>query len=174
MTIQRIESQNLILRGARKEDFLQFAQFYTSERAVHAGGIKTKREAWNILAANIGHWDLNGFGMFVITRKESDLALGIVGPYYPFGWPEKEVGWVLFNSKSEGQGIAFEAAKTAIEHVWQCLGWNSIVSYIHPENQRSIALAERLGATIDEGALIPKPDVPCLVFRHSPKGEFRE
>ncbi len=41
---------------------------------------------------------------------------------------------------------------------------DNLVSYVHPENHRSAAVAERLGATLDPNA--PKQDLGDLVFRH--------
>ncbi len=41
----------------------------------------------------------------------------------------------------------------------------TLVSYIDPRNERSIRLAERLGARLDPRAAQPEDD-PCLVFRH--------
>jgi RimJ/RimL family protein N-acetyltransferase len=38
------------------------------------------------------------------------------------------------------------------------------VSYVHPENLASAAIAERLGATLDPNALKPNPG--ALVYRH--------
>ena len=43
----------------------------------------------------------------------------------------------------------------------------TLVSYIDPENARSIHLAERLGATIDDRAR--KQDPEDLVYRHVPE-----
>jgi RimJ/RimL family protein N-acetyltransferase len=50
------------------------------------------------------------------------------------------------------------------------IGWQEVVSYIAPENHRSIALAERLGAALDKNAPQPKPEKPCLVYRHPKPG----
>ena len=71
---------------------------------------------------------------------------------------------------SEGKGIAYEAAHAARQDAFTRLGWNTAVSYIAPENVRSIKLAERMGAVLDPKAKAPKEDEPCLVYRH-PKPE---
>jgi RimJ/RimL family protein N-acetyltransferase len=41
---------------------------------------------------------------------------------------------------------------------------DNLVSYIHPDNYRSAAVAERLGATLDLDA--PRQDPGDLVYRH--------
>ena len=52
------------------------------------------------------------------------------------------------------------------------LGWTTLVSFIDPENNRSIALAERLGAACDDR--IDHPDGGLtLVYRHPAPGGQR-
>ena len=85
-------------------------------------------------------------------------------PWNPPDWPEREIGWFIFEN-AEGKGIAYEAAKAAIADAWTRLNWETMVSYIMPEITRSIALAERVGATLDKTAEYPG-EFPCLVYRH--------
>ena len=169
-TISPIETERMILRGPRAEDAPAFAGFYGSDRSVHAGGPATKTQAWNFLAADYGHWVMRGFGRFILTLKGSDRAIGLGGPYQPGTWPEREIGWVLFDGADEGKGLAREAAEAFLAHAFGPLGWDTAVSYIAPENARSIALAERLGARLDPEARTPKPGVETLVYRHPHPG----
>lgn len=165
-----LETERLILRGPKPSDAATFIEAFGQDRMKYAGGPKTPREAWNFFGTEIGHWVMNGFGMFVVTWKNDDTPLGIVGHWYPFGWAEKEVGWVLFDQKHEGKGIAAEAAKACVQYARENLGWDEVVSYISPENTGSIKLAESLGARHDPAAPQPETTNPCLVFRH-PKPE---
>ncbi|BBU58844.1 hypothetical protein KU6B_51090 [Mameliella alba] len=52
-------------------------------------------------------------------------------------------------------------------------GWSTLVSYIHPDNTRSRALAERLGAVHDPNAQLPEGETAqeTLVYRHSPDAD---
>lgn len=161
-----LETERLILRAPVPADAESFVQFYQTERAQYVGGPLGQRPAWNFFGTEIGHWVMHGFGMFTVTLKDSQDPLGIVGHWYPLGWPEKEVGWVLFDDAHEGRGIAAEAARAVIDHAWNVLGWETIVSYIDVGNARSVALAERLGAVRDTGAATPNPTKPCYVYRH--------
>ncbi|WP_420012809.1 GNAT family N-acetyltransferase [Tateyamaria sp.] len=161
-----LTTDRLILRAPQAKDADAFISFYATERAQFTGGPMTERQAWNFFGTEIGHWMMHGFGMFAVTEKGDDTAIGIVGHWYPRTWPEKEVGWVLFDAEHEGKGIALEAARACINHAWTMLKWETIVSYIATGNTSSIALAERLGATLDPMAAQPKPDSPCLVYRH--------
>lgn len=165
-----LSTERLTLRAPRPEDAEAFVAFYATDRAEFVGGPMDRKTAWGFFCTEIGHWAMRGFGMFTVTRTGDDTPLGIVGHWYPETWPETEVGWVLFDPASEGQGIAFEAAKACIAHAWNTLGWREIVSYIDTGNVASVRLAQRLGATLDETATQPKPDRPCFVYRHPKSG----
>jgi len=161
-----LDTDLLVLRHPKPEDASAYIGFFGSARAAHAAGTKTPTEAWNILASDLGHWQMRGFGRFVATRKGADAAIGLFGPYFPQGRPEREVGWVLFRDEDEGQGLATEAARACVAHAFGALGWDSAVSYIAPDNAGSIRRADRLGAVRDEDAPQPKPGVHTLVYRH--------
>lgn len=64
------------------------------------------------------------------------------------------------------KGYAYEAAVAMRDWAFQARKLETLVSYIGSENLRSIRLAERLGATLDEHA---RPQDPGdLVYRHGP------
>ncbi|WP_375550563.1 GNAT family N-acetyltransferase [Rhodophyticola porphyridii] len=163
-----LETERLILRAPRAEDFDAFAPFVMSERSRFIGGgaDKDRGFAWRVLAVLSGHWHLHGWGTFVAESKASGAPLGSMGPWYPAGWPERELGWTIWDPRAEGTGIAFEAVERVRRHAFGDLGWTTAVSYIDPQNSRSIALAERLGCRLDETAARPHPDEPGLVYRH--------
>ncbi len=172
-----LETARLILRAPQAGDWPHWLEMTRSERSrfIRAAEM-TDALAWRGMGHIIGHWVLRGWGNFVITRKGDDTALGMTGPWYPHGWPEKEIGWSIWSPEIEGTGIAFEAAQAARAFAFDTLGWDTAVSYIVSENTRSIALAERLGAVLDPDADHPKPSNPeqaketVLVYRH-PKPE---
>lgn len=165
-----LETERLILRAPQGGDWPHWRSFYQSDRARFVGGGVTEPKPgayWRAFGHVIGHWAMRGFGMFVFCLKgQEDLPLGMVGPWYPDGWPERELGWTAWSQAVEGKGLVAEAARAAREHAFRDLGWTTAVSYIDPENARSIALAERLGAVRDRAATTPVFDHPCIVYRH--------
>lgn len=146
--IPTIESDRLILRPVREGDFEPYAAFYETERSRGRGGPLTRSYAWDMFAAEIGHWYLRGYGFWAVDEKESGECCGLVGLYYPEGWPAPEVGYLVWESH-EGKGIAYEASLRARDYAFEELGWQQIVSCILDGNTRSINLAERMGATFD-------------------------
>jgi RimJ/RimL family protein N-acetyltransferase len=160
-----IETERLFLRKPRPEDMDTAIQFFGSKRAKFVSGPLSADRAWRQLTMFIGHWELRGYGMFAVVPKGEDNAIGVVGPWNPIDWPELELGWHIWSDAHEGKGFAFEAAVAAREYATNALGWRDPVSYVRPDNARSIALAKRLGAVIDTTASVP-PGSNCIVFRH--------
>jgi len=66
--------------------------------------------------------------------------------------------------RPKAKGIATEAARSSLHHAFEVLGWATAVSYIAPGNDRSVRLAEKLGALRDRDAKGPTPET--LVYRH--------
>jgi RimJ/RimL family protein N-acetyltransferase len=91
------------------------------------------------------------------------VTMGQVGINHGPLFPEKELGWLLYEG-FEGQGYAAEAAIAMRDWAWCSLDVPSLVSYCDPGNARSIALAQKLGAVPDPDAVGQDPE--DLVFRH--------
>ncbi|MEP3847266.1 MAG: GNAT family N-acetyltransferase [Paracoccaceae bacterium] len=163
--VPTLETDRLILRAPRTEDAEAYIQFYMSDRSQFVGGPKTRRDAWDFFGTVLGHWIMRGFGLFILTLRNDDAPLGLVGHWFPDARPKKEVGWMLFDASQEGKGIAFEAAQTCVDHAWDVLKWDHMVSYIAHGNDRSCSLAERLGAVEDPNAV--DLEHPCHVYRHT-------
>jgi RimJ/RimL family protein N-acetyltransferase len=161
-----LETRHLTLRAPRMEDFDAWAAFVGSDRGVFIGGPLDLGNAWRGFAHVAGMWALRGYGSFVFCLRGSDAPLGMTGPWHPADWPEREIGWTVWDAAHEGKGLAFEAATAARAFAYGSLGWPTAVSYIARGNARSVALAARLGARLDPDAAHPHADDPdVLVYR---------
>jgi RimJ/RimL family protein N-acetyltransferase len=164
-----IETARLILRAPSPADWPHWRSFAASERARFVGGPLDEGRAWRAFGHVAGMWALLGFGSFIFEPRGGGEPLGMAGPWRPADWPEAEIGWTIWSEFAEGRGYAFEAAAAARDFAFTTLGWSTAVSYIDPENVRSIRLAERLGARADPDATPVSPE--CLVYRHpAPEG----
>ena len=161
-----LQTERLVLRRPVPGDWEAFHAFMMSERSTAFGSHRDLARAFRSFAAELGHWEIFGYGMWAVTRQGSDAALALIGPWSPPDWPEPEVGWMVLAPEAEGTGLATEAARAAIADAYGRLGWPTVVSYVGPENTRSIRLAEKLGAVLDPAAPQPRPDDPVLVYRH--------
>src|SRR5689334_6004080 len=104
--------------------------------------------AWQSFSGMIGHWQLRGYGMFAVVDRPRGEFVGRVGPFYPEGWPDFEIGWTL-RSTFWGRGYATEAAKACVDYAFGELGREHLVSLIGPDNVRSIRVAQRLGERLE-------------------------
>jgi ribosomal-protein-alanine N-acetyltransferase len=148
LAIPSVETARLRLRAPCRADFDAYAAFRGSERARILGGPYSREQAFEQLAAIVGHWQLRGFGRWIVADRATDQALGVVGPFFPLNWPEPEIAWSVFDA-AEGRGVAFEAAQAARAYAYGTLGWTTAISLISKGNARSVALAERLGCRHD-------------------------
>jgi RimJ/RimL family protein N-acetyltransferase len=165
LTAPVIEGARIRLRPQIMADFAPLAQIYETPRSAYIGGIRPRAAVWRDFASDVGQWVLLGFGGWSVEERASGQLAGYTGLNAPPEYPERELGWVILEG-FEGKGYAFEAASLARAFAFETLGWSGCVSYIDPDNQRSIRLAERLGAVRDKSAATPNGEA-CLVYRHS-------
>jgi RimJ/RimL family protein N-acetyltransferase len=146
-----IETERLILRRPDPEhDFDGWAKAMADEDTVRYLGKKTmnRAEAWRNMAMLIGHWSIRGYGPFSLQLKATGEWVGKVGPWYPEGWPEHEIGWTISPDHLR-RGYAIEAARAAVDYAFNVLGWPRLIHLILEGNEASVALAKKLGSTFE-------------------------
>ncbi len=160
-----LQTERLNLRRPNRDDWPVYRDFMMTDRAGFFSSSGDLGPTWKSWAAELGHWEIYGIGMWAVTLHDDDTIIGLVGPWTPPHWPENEIGWMMLSAKAEGKGFATEAARASLRHAFDVLGWDTAVSYVWPDNARSIRLAEKLGAALDPDADGPAPD--ALVYRHA-------
>jgi RimJ/RimL family protein N-acetyltransferase len=144
---ERIETPRLVLRRWGEDDRDAFVAIWADPdvaASLHPGPGYAERR----FEHHLRHWDAHGFGVFAVAERESGEIAGWAGPAHPDFLPELEheieLGWTL-RRPFWGNGLATEAAAAALEAVVHALRPERIVSVIEPGNERSIAVARRLG-----------------------------
>ncbi|MEM1064782.1 MAG: GNAT family N-acetyltransferase [Pseudomonadota bacterium] len=168
VTIPVLETERTRLRAPRMSDFKAFAAHCASDRAHFSTGRLNRGQAWREFSAAVGGWALQGHGAWSIEARAGGTYWGEIAIMQPAEFPEVELGWTLM-TPAEGKGIAFEAAQAALKWAFAVRGLTTLVSYITPENLRSIRLAERLGAEHDPAAPLPDGETAndTVVYRHA-------
>jgi RimJ/RimL family protein N-acetyltransferase len=159
MAIPRLETARLILREWQEGDFDGYARLCADPEVMRylGGHTFSVLEAWRHMAYLVGHWALRGFGHWAIEEKATGQFVGRLGFQEPQGWPGFEVGWTLARDRW-GRGYATEGAMTALEYAFSTMGRTHVISLIHPENHASIAVAKRLGETLEgETTVLGRP-----------------
>jgi len=146
--IPRLETERLILREWRNQDFDALAQFLADADVVRYlnGTPMARGDAWRSFAGLVGHWHLRGYGMWAVERKSDGALVGRIGLHFPEGWPGLEVGWTL-GRPYWGHGYASEAARASMDYGFLTQNIDRLISVINPENKASQAVAARIGET---------------------------
>lgn len=160
---------SLALRAARIEYFETFAAMVLGARGSFFGHCRTRDDAWAEFIRMTGTWLLRGYGAWTVTDTHTGAVLGFVQIGAEPGDRESELG-DLVSENAQGQGIARETAEAVRLQALDAFAFPSLVSHVNPGSARSIALAERPGATQDPSAEAELPDDDrTLVFRHALK-----
>jgi RimJ/RimL family protein N-acetyltransferase len=150
MQIPTLTTPRLRLRAFRADDLDPYAGYCADERFMQylmAGRPISREEAWANMASILGHWALRGYGVFALERRDDGAMIGFSGLLNPLGWPGLEVCWGL-GPVHWGQGFATEAVEAVIDWAFARDEVDELISLIHPDNTRSMALAERVGETL--------------------------
>lgn len=166
MTSPVLETSRLMLRKPVPDDYPAFEAFCARDRSKWVGGPADSSDAWDGFTSNLGHWVMRGYGYFHVELKKTGDAVGRVGLRRTIERPETEVAFSIYEDRFEGQGLAYEAAVAVRDHAYDDLGMSTVVSYIHPDNARSIALVKRMGAELDSDAPLWPRHKDLLVYRH--------
>lgn len=164
----RLVSKRLMLVSPAEPDFDANAAFLDAGAPRFIDASPDPDSLWWSIATIIGHWHLHGYGLFAVVERRTGQAVGLVGPWFPKGWPEPELSWHLMEP-GRGQGYASEAAQCVLNWLFCEAGWDSIVSYVPEENDASVALARRVGAQPENPVsfrLQPAPNIRA--WRHMP------
>lgn len=157
MNLPELETQRLVLRGLRIEDFEPYAAYMSNaESARFLGGAQPSSVAWRGFMTMAGAWYLQGFSMFSVLLKDDQRWIGRVGPWMPEGWPGTEVGWGIALAFCR-QGFATEAAAASMDWAFEALGWSEVIHTIAPDNLASQRVARKLGARNRGPGRLPAP-----------------
>ena len=149
--VPEIRTERLVMRGWREDDFEWFAAMMADADVAAAlghGGPVDPPQAWRDMAFLAGHWELRGYGHWVLEELDTGEPVGRAGLLKPDGWPDLEVGWTVAR-EHWGKGYAPEAARAACRYAHDELGARHIVSLILPSNANSIRVAEKLGEKVE-------------------------
>ncbi len=143
-----LNTDRLTLRAPEPADVQAYRAFYAvSDMTVgtYRGG-RSKDEVAQIHANDMIHWQIRGFGMWLLRRKNEAEVLGGAGLVKEDDWNTDELTWWLM-PEARGHGYATEASRAIIAYGYDTLGWSRVQTFMRDENIRSHKMAQRLGGT---------------------------
>ena len=168
----QLESERLLLRRIGQDDFEFFVQLHADPdvaRYLSHGQPRSSQESLAWFQHLLGTYKDLGLGQLAVVRKSDGMLIGRCGlsdlavearagvAAVPRGWYqrdqapaggelmfERELGYT-FHRSTWGQGFASEAARCVFEYARDVLRVSRVISLIHPQNVRSLRLAQRFG-----------------------------
>lgn len=147
-----IQTNRLILRQWREEDFKPFAQLNADPRVREFfPGLLTREESDASIKTIAEHISKKGWDLWAVELLKTGEFIGFIGLREvdfkaPFNKeaPAVEIGWRLaFNYW--GQGYATEGATAALHFGFEKLSLPEIVSFTTVNNMRSRSVMEKIG-----------------------------
>lgn len=126
----------------------------------HIGGQpRSRQDVWTTMLRAVGHWQLMGFGYWIVECRETGEFLGEAGfADQKRGLPEAlatgpEAGWA-FARAAWGQGIATEAMTACHDWLASAHAPASTHCIIDPGNTASQKVAAKLGYRLSGETLL--------------------
>lgn len=94
----------------------------------------------------IGHWELHGFGLWLLRHRSGDELVGSGGLQHTLvtGKDEVEVAWAIV-PELWGQGLATELARTSVDAAFGALDLRQVIAYTRTDNMASRRVMEKAG-----------------------------
>jgi RimJ/RimL family protein N-acetyltransferase len=150
--MRTITTERLVMRPPTRDDFEDSAMMWGNADVVRHISVNTatREDAWARLMRNVGHWGLQGFGIWTVRERDGGRFVGEVGAFdfkrslKPSFEGAQEMGWALA-PVAQGKGYATEAVAAAIAWSQERFPGARIVCMIAPANQPSLRVAEKCG-----------------------------
>lgn len=161
-----LQTERLVLRGWRAADRAPFAAINADpDVARYLGGALTREQSDALVDRIVAKFAADGFGLWCVSRRDDpdDECIGFVG-ITPPGFtatftPCVEIGWRLARSQW-GAGLAPEAAAAALQHGFETVGLDEILSFTAVDNAKSRRVMEKLGMRHDPADDFDHPNLP--------------
>ena len=147
-----IETDRLRMRGHRLDDFDECVAMWSDPIVTrYIGAVPSSpQRTWARLLSYAGHWQLMGFGYWVIEEKLTGSYAGELGfadfrrDIAPSMKGVPELGWAL-PTRFHGRGYATEAVRAALAWGDKYFVTSRTVCLIDPDNKASINVAQKCG-----------------------------
>lgn len=151
-TIPTLETERLLLRGHRLDDFETYRALWSDADVVRyiTGSPMSREQVWGRLMRIAGMWHHMGFGFFAIEEKATGRFIGEAGFHdlhremTPSIEGTLETGWALMRD-CHGKGYATELLQALLAWGEENFPEKRMTCIISPENTASIRLAGKMG-----------------------------
>jgi RimJ/RimL family protein N-acetyltransferase len=141
-----LETDRLILRMLAPDDFDALTRIFGKPNVMKYLGLEgnpmSREETENSLHSIIRHWQLHGFGRWVVVSKQSDAIIGCSGLRSYEGTAELVY---LIDEPYWGKGLATEIARACLDFGFRARDFKNIIAFARPGNAASRKVMEKIG-----------------------------
>ena len=129
------------------------------------GGVLTPERAAEVLARQVDHWRLHGFGYWVWRERATGdvVARGGLQHTNVGGRDEVEVGWAVMAGRW-GEGFATELGAESLRVAFEVLGLREVVAFALPDNGASRRVMAKLGFALEREDVV-HAGLPHVLYR---------
>jgi RimJ/RimL family protein N-acetyltransferase len=126
-------------------------------------GVRTLSDAVRYIEAGpISSYARNGFGLYVVTLKESGESIGMCGLIKRDALDDVDIGYAYL-PRFWSKGYAVEAA-LAVKEQGRTLGLKRLVGVTDPANTGSIRVLEKIGFRFERMVNLSADDIDLKLF----------
>jgi len=92
----------------------------------------------------VASYKQHGFGLYLVTLKETEVPIGICGLVKRELFPDADIGYAFLPAYWR-KGYALEATTAIKRHAFAVLGQKQLLAIVNPENASSIRVLEKIG-----------------------------
>jgi RimJ/RimL family protein N-acetyltransferase len=111
----------------------------------------------------IGSYAKNGFGLCLVTLKETGEAIGMCGLIKREALDDVDIGYA-FLPRFWSKGYAVEAAQAVKQFAKETLGLKRLVAIVDPANTSSIRVLEKIGMRYEKIVKLSTDDIDLKLF----------
>ncbi|MED1794076.1 GNAT family N-acetyltransferase [Brevibacillus nitrificans] len=127
-------------------------------------GVRTLDDARSYIANGaIKSYERDGFGFYLVERKEDHNLLGMCGLVKREGLEDVDVGFA-FLPDYRSKGYAYEAASAVMQYAKETLGLTRVVAITTQDNHSSGRLLEKLGLRFERLIQMPNDTEMLRLF----------
>jgi len=162
-----LDTQRLHIRQLSKEDapfIFQLVNEPSFIQNIGDRGVRTLADAEKYIENGpVASYARNGFGLCLVTLKESGESIGMCGLIKREALEDVDIGYA-FLPQFWSKGYAFEAAQAFKQYAREVVGLTRLVAIVDPNNQGSIRVLEKLGMAFEKMVRLSAEDIDLKLF----------
>ena len=167
-TDEILETERLALRRANLGDaafILRLLNEPSFLRFIGDRKVRTIADAERYIGERlIASYERNGFGLWIVERRDAPGPIGICGLVKRDTLPDADIGFA-FLPEFWGSGYALESAAGVKRYALEVLSLPRLLAITNPDNVASIRIVEKLGLQFDRALALTVGEPEVNLYR---------